>query len=413
MERLLRRPQDVSEHFCRAMIRDISKRILIIYPWAHLDTNPTMVLMLKELTQRGFCIDVFCRGGNRFSEPRAFDGKVRYLRKSDVFFKAVGGSKAMSAAARLRRFLSSFMDTRHYDAVMGVNPMGLILAWELNRHSNRPLVYVSFEILFRDELSLPWEIAFKQKEIQASKDVCLVLVQDEERARVLAEENDFPSDRFVVVPNAPPPAPVPSSNYLKEKLNISADKRIVLYAGTLESWASRDLLEEMVLDWPQEYVLVLHSRANTNERMKRFLERLAGTGKILISGNILPHDRLVELMSSADFGLAPYRPTPEHLWSGKNIYHIGHSSGKVAFYAMCGLPIIASDLPIYRTAFAKYDCGKVYERVKSICEILPKLDENYEHHSRESKKFYGECLNPVEPMKRFGDHLCEVLGIPN
>jgi glycosyltransferase involved in cell wall biosynthesis len=145
--------------------------------------------------------------------------------------------------------------------------------------------------------------------------------------------------------------------------------------------------------------------------MKRFLERLAETGKIVISGKILPQDRLLELMASADFGLAPYRPTPDHLWSGKNIYHIGHSSGKVAFYAMCGLPIIASDLPVYRMAFAKYDCGKIYQRVSSIFQILRQLDENYEHHSRESKKFYEECLNPVEPMKRFRDRLCEVLGI--
>jgi glycosyltransferase involved in cell wall biosynthesis len=395
------------------MIKSSSKRMLIIYPWSHLDTNPTMVLMLKELTKRGFCIDVFCRGGGRFPQPKDLEGKVRYLHKSDAFLNAVKGTRTMSLAGRLQRFLSGLTDCRHYDAIVGVNPLGLILASEINSRGNLPLIYVSFEILFRDELSLPWEKAFKKKEIQACKNVCLVLVQDEERALVLARENHLPREAFVMVPNAPPPTRVPSSNYLREELRIRTDQRIVLYAGTLESWASRDLLEDMVLDWPREYVLVLHSRVNANERMERFLERLEGTGKIFISRKVFPQERLLELMASADFGLAPYRPTPDHLWSGKNIYHIGLSSGKVAFYAMCGLPIVASDLPVYRRSFAKYDCGRTYQRTGSIGHMLRQLDENYERHSRESERFYSECLNPVRPIKRFSDRLCELVKVPH
>ncbi|MCK4793218.1 MAG: hypothetical protein KAV87_56330 [Desulfobacteraceae bacterium] len=384
------------------------ERILIVYPWSHLDTNPTMVLMLRELTDRGFLIDVFCRGGHRFSRPNDFNGKVRYFNKPDLFFSVVNARKAVAAAARLWRISTAFKDLQVYHVILGVNPAGLVLAWELNARSRRPLIYVSFEILFRDELSLQWEITFKEKEIRASKHVSLVLVQDEERARVLGRENQFSSNQLVLIPNAPPPKPIPSSNYLREKLKISADRRIVLYAGSLEGWSSRDFMMEMVLDWPREYVLVLHSRAGTNERMKRFFERLEETGKIHISRNILPQDRLVELMASADFGLAPYRPTPEGLWSGKNIYHIGHSSGKVAYYAMCGLPIIASDLPIYRKEFAEYNCGRIYQSTGAVGQILPELDENYDHYSRESKRFYEERLNPAEPMKRFCDRLCEV-----
>ena len=149
-------------------------------------------------------------------------------------------------------------------------------------------------------------------------------------------------------------------------------------------------------------------RSHTNERMKLFLERLEEKGRIYISRNTLPHDRLPQLIASAGFGLAPYRPTPDELWSGKNIYHMGHSSGKVAYYAMCGLPIIASDLPVFRKEFSKYDCGKVYQATNTIGKILRELENNYDYHSQEAQRFYEERLNPVKPMKQFCNRLCEM-----
>ena len=114
------------------------------------------------------------------------------------------------------------------------------------------------------------------------------------------------------------------------------------------------------------------------------------------------------MVSSADFGIAPYKPTPNDWTSGKNIFHIGFSSGKVAYYAMCGLPIIASSLPVYQREFAKYDCGQIYERVADISDLLIELDRNYAFYSRGAKRFYNERLNPVEPMNRFCDRLIRI-----
>jgi len=389
-------------------MKKAGNKILIVYPWSHLDTNPTMILLLQELIDRGFLVDVFCRDGDLFPRPKNFDGNVRYIFKSDLFYKVFSARKVVTAAARLRRLPQIFSYKQKYCLIIGVNPAGLILASELNKRAKQPMIYISFEILFGDELSLPWEIAFKEKEIQTSKGVSIVLIQDEERAHALANENGFSDDQFVLVPNAPSPMRIPSSNYLREELKIPSDQRIILYAGSMAGWASRDFMEEMVRDWPSQYVLVLHSRARPNERMKRHLERLEKTGKIYISRNILSQDRLLELIASADFGLAPYRPTPDEIWSGKNIYHIGYSSGKVAYFAMCGLPIIARDLPVYRKGFTEYDCGRVYLNTSAISQILNELDRNYDHHSQESKRFYEERLKPVKPMKDFCDRLCEI-----
>jgi hypothetical protein len=111
------------------------------------------------------------------------------------------------------------------------------------------------------------------------------------------------------------------------------------------------------------------------------------------------------MVASADFGLAPYRPTPKNIWSGKNIYQMGYSSGKVSYYALCGLPIIATDLPVYRRIFQEYDCGRIYRSTSSIIDLMLELDQNYEFHSSESKRFYHEQLNPVEAVNQFCDRL--------
>jgi len=390
-------------------MKKTTKKILIVYPWANIDTNPTMSLILKQLSEQGFFIDVLCKKSNDFLMPNDLDGKIRYLYESDLFYVIDGGKIAVTAA-RIRRFWASIKGRKRFKAIIGVDPEGLILAHELNSHAKHPLAYVSFEIFFRDELFTPREISLKDKELKASKDVSIVLVQDEERANALANENCFASDIFVLAPNSPTPVPVPSSNYLREELNIGIDKKIVLFAGSLEEWSSRDFMEEMVQNWPMDFVLVIHSRRVVNKRMQLFFDQLEQTGKIYISRKLFPQNHMSELVASADFGLAPYRQTPDGPWTGKNILHIGHSSGKVAYYALCGLPIIARDLNVYRKVFAEYDCGRVYRNTQEIAGILQELEKNYDHHSKEARRLYIEKLNPIKGVNLFCDRVCKAIS---
>jgi hypothetical protein len=103
---------------------------------------------------------------------------------------------------------------------------------------------------------------------------------------------------------------------------------------------------------------------------------------------------MCDLVSSADFGLAPYKPVPGDLWTGNNIYHLGFASGKVSYYALCGLPILARSLPVFEREFSKYSCGKIYQRLADTGPLLEEMSRNYQHHSRE-RCAYHERLNPV------------------
>jgi hypothetical protein len=80
----------------------------------------------------------------------------------------------------------------------------------------------------------------------------------------------------------------------------------------------------------------------------------------------------------------------------------------VAYYAMCGLPILARPLPVFEREFARYDCGRVYPRLAQTGDLLAAMDRNYEHHSREARRFYSERLNPVPGMRVFCDRLMKL-----
>ena len=111
------------------------------------------------------------------------------------------------------------------------------------------------------------------------------------------------------------------------------------------------------------------------------------------------------LVSSADFGLAPYKPVPGDLWTGSNLYHLGFASGKISYYALCGLPMLARPLPVFEREFASYKCGKIYRRLSETGDLLDEMNRDYENYSTESKRFYDERLNPVEGMEKFCDRL--------
>src|SRR5581483_11920877 len=85
--------------------------------------------------------------------------------------------------------------------MIGVDPDGLELAHSLARGA--PLGYYSLELLLSYELTTPADRQLKARERELSHQAAFVVVQDEERGRLLAEDNALAWERLVLVPNAP------------------------------------------------------------------------------------------------------------------------------------------------------------------------------------------------------------------
>jgi hypothetical protein len=396
-------------------------RILVIYPYPSIDTNPFMAFLLESLAARRVAVDVLLEHSPQFVAPDPFGASVHLkvmpsaladhqpvsdrnlLRR--VAMKLILPSRHPDYSLRFDPTIFGLRETKRYSVVVGVDPHGITVADRFNRWARRPLVYVSFEIQFAGEATSPYEAHLLGIEREACRRAAVALVQDEERAEVFCRETSFPRERVLVVPVAPPPDHAPRTDYLRRALAIPSDRRIVLYCGALEPWASRDELTELVSHWPERYCLVVHTSSRVDKRKARYLERLTETGRIFVSAQPVGRRDLRTLVASADFGLAPYKPVPDHWWTGDNLYHLGFSSGKVAYYAMCGLPILARPLPVFERVFARYDCGRLYSRLADTGGYLEEMDRTYARHAEEARRFYREQLDPVPGMARFCDTL--------
>jgi hypothetical protein len=409
---------------------DSQPRILIIYPYSSLDTNPTMTFLIESLAARKVWVDVLAGQRETFATPESFltpesfgeTIRLEFL-PFDFFFRWWSPLKGLplriasrfafsrrdsNYSLRFDHAVFKYVQARRYSVIVGVDPHGIILADALNRWAKKPLVYMSFEILFSNDVDSDRDEALMRLERAACQQSSLVLIQDNERAQAFCRETSFPCERVLTVPVAPPPQQLVKSNFLRKTLRIRSDKRIVLYCGNLQSWSSRDEIAEMVSYWSDDYCLVIHNRSKVQRTLERYLQGLTETEKILISAEPVGRREMCALVSSADFGLAPYKPVPGDLWTGNNIHHLGFASGKVSYYALCGLPILARSLPVFEREFSNYKCGEIYRRLSETGNLLEAMSRDYDNYNRGSKRFYAERLNPVNGMNKFCDRLMEL-----
>ena len=404
-------------------------RILIIHPHPDIDSSLTLAFLLELLAERKMEVDVLQAYGGGFLSPTPFGDTIHlqslpvsfffspyfYYQRSfperllhRTFLKLLHPRRPFDYPLKFDPFVFGLLYVRRYSVIVGVDPFGIALADLVNKWAKRPLVYISFEMLFADELVSEHELELRKLERAACERTSLVLIPDDERADLFCRELSFDRHKIITVPIAPPLPELGKSNYLRESLGIPSHKRIVLFCGNLDEWSSRDQLAEMVSYWPEKYCLVIHLPSKVNKRLARYLKRLSETGRIYISSHPLPRENMTQLIASADFGLAPYLPGPSNWWTGDNLYYLGFSSNKVSSFAACGLPMLVRSLPVFEREFSKYQCGKIYQRIADTGQMLAEMDQNYAHYSSEAYRLYQERLNPVQGMCEFCDHLARL-----
>jgi len=392
--------------------------ILVVYPYPNIESNPTMALLLETLDSLGVKVHMLFAKGDDVLAPASFGSNIELERWDPSAFqfrsyrpsrKAAVRGLIKKALALLRARQDEYADfiwfalrrMRNYKLAIGVDPYGISVVDRLNTWARIPTAYISFELLFRDELEGQSENFLLAVEQQAAREASAVLIQDEERKAAFCSEHDIDPNRIVTAPVAPSPRRVQKTDVLRTRLGISQNKRIVLYCGNIRAWSSRDELESMVSYWPERYCLVIHSWIKVGTRLRRYLDGLRRTGKVFVSSELVTRQEMPEFVASADFGLAPYKPTPEGWDTGKNLYHLGLASGKVSYYALCGLPILARALPVYDREFAVYGCGKTYQHSSETGRLLEEMDSSYDVYSKESRRFFDERLNPVPGITEF------------
>lgn len=384
------------------MRRARARRVAVVYPWGSADTQPSLGNAATLLARAGYDVDLFVRRDPAFLPPAFDDPAIR----TTSF-----GSETRGRSGRLLRpfnrvlrvaSLMTLLGARHvrspYSAVIGIDPLGLVLADQAARVLHVPLVYFSFELLLDREISSPAERRLKLRERRASQHVRFALVQDEGRAALLTAATGIPLEQCVLVPHAPLAAPPPQrSRRWHEIFALPESERIILYAGSLGAWTGVDEIAASARDWPRGWSLVIHLRSRPPAAE---LERLRGLadGRVHLSADPVPQEELDDLFAGADVGVAFYVVQTDSVYTQENLRTIGLASGKVSYYLRAGLPVIVNDGTSVAELVRDGGCGVVVSSAAAITDALALLERDYERYTAAARRTFAERLDFEGPF---------------
>ena len=382
------------------------ERIAIVHPWANLDSVPSLFNAVELLAAAGYVVDVYTRVSDGYVTPTFEHDDVRIIMPWDRTAR-----KGMSQWLSNEWFGPLAMWQRHqtkrYRCVIAVDPGGLYQASLLRRFVDVPVVYYSLELLLSHELGTDAQRWLKQQELPLSRQSPFVIIQDEQRARLMAEDNGIEMDRFVYVPNAPTgPAQRRRSDYWHRRFDLSSDKRVVLHAGSIDAWTGIEDIVASTAHWPADCVLVVHTRGD--EQSSATVERLrelASPGRVLFSLKPVPRQEYDELIDGADVGIVFYVPIEGSAYTQENIRTIGLSSGKMAYYLRAGLPVVVNRVSSIGEVIDREGCGVSVEDAHGVPGAMKRILGDYETFSRQACRLFDERLDFAQHWRSVIDRI--------
>ena len=371
-------------------------RVAVFEPDPDLATNPSLTCLLEALTRKGVQVDVFMPSDDaRYPTFNSFATRYPFPKPLSLWSGELRKTLANWWARMWRFRVDRAFAERAYDLIVGINSLGLIVGCDYAQRFNLPLVYMSFEIFFRDELSSFREIREKERECIASRLADLVIVQDQWRAQLLTVENGLATEKLEYLPVSPSGSKkVAHSDYLRRRFHLADSQIIVLHAGSFTDWTYAEELLESAAHWPKDFTLVIHTRYKP-KTTDRYIRKVGAQklSNVILSTDPLPPDSYEQLVASADMGLVLHKPMPPDRHTQKNIQTIGLSSGKFSYYMKYGIPVISINQRSYEHLSADYGFGENIASPSEIPKALERVWSNYDHYRKEAQRLFSERLD--------------------
>ena len=185
--------------------------------------------------------------------------------------------------------------------------------------------------------------------------------------------NRFGKINIEIIYNFPSDSLIPNKhNQLRDKLGLSSDTKIFLYQGVIHNHRGIRKLIDLLDYFPTAVVVIIGSGSALNDiqnytNEKKMMERVFFTGNI-------PYSELLNYTQCADIGFAIIQPiTKSYNQALPN---------KIFEYSLCGVPVIASNLPEMKKFVQQYNLGELVnpkdkdDHVQAVNTIFSK-NRNY------------------------------------
>lgn len=387
------------------------KKVAFLSPNIDTFSNPTLIHLFEKLIKKGYRI-LFI-GFDQIFIPKYIMDKLDFMEMPFNFYKFRFSFWNVVKLIRQYYNLYKVLKVKNkIDTMICVDPMGLVIAGRISKLIRLRLIYASFEIFFKEEFTIPRKKVIKDLELIYSKYADMILIQDEGREKLLREVNNFRKDAiFKRIPVSPVPVNIVNNSHdIYAKLSIPADKKIIIYSGTLEKWSGIfEIVSLFPEKWNNDYWLVIHShkKLGDNSELMHKIKKLTDA-KCNISFHNKPfyyYNEYYSFLSKCNIGIALYYPNDEDIFSGKNIEYIGLSSGKFSTYMMLGIPTITSSNPVFSRLNEKYNFGFTIKSLSELPNAVKSIDENYEKMKTGCKEVYAEILNPDKVLDEITEYI--------
>lgn len=347
--------------------------------------------LIRKLKDEGFIIDLFlfqCREGelvdlNHFASDTGIT--IHNFQTSDKKKLPIFRRASLSLLYRLkikddRRTIilkevlkQSQKVFKRYDAVIGIEKRGLIWAGMLlGKNKISKLVYYSLELYLEDDYfksRIPEFKKLRRLEKKYHQGCAATIIQDPERAAILFYYNRVDTFPIYLPVSIRGSRITKKSNYFHQKFNLSKNVKIILYFGMLTTNRFCTELMQCSSNLGKDEILILHGygQADEIERLK-FLEN----GKARLSMEIVPEEKIGEVIASCDIGIALY---------GNKCYNdrlTAFSSEKIALYAQAGKPFITFDYNSYQSLRNEFCCCELIHSTDELPKAVETIINHYE-----------------------------------
>ena len=271
-----------------------------------------------------------------------------------------------------------------------------------------PIVYYSVELHHREHpaFSSAHLAPLKDAEASAFKDIAAVIIQDEERARFLWNDNRRPyePEKVILFPvSYMGLAAVKRTEYFRKLYPDLARQKLLVQMGSIKKCRRSNELIEIATRCPEQYAMIFHGFADVFAQGALEANRLP---RCRLSQPVRSFGDVEEVAASADIGLVFYFD------NNFNDRLIAHASSQFALFMKCGIPVLAGNVGSLSRIVRKYRCGIVVKDLANIFSAADQIMTDYETYSKNAVR----CFEGEHQLRRFCknliDHLTELCKYP-
>jgi len=168
----------------------------------------------------------------------------------------------------------------------------------------------------------------------------------------------------------------------------------VIHSGSLGDWTGVEAIVDSANDWPRPWVLVIHTRYDAQS--SSYVDQLRSRSdpqRVLFSLKPVARQEYDPLIDGADAGVAFYVPRAGSAFTQRNVQTIGLSSGKLAYYARAGLPVVVNRAASVADLVESCSMGVAVEDARGIGAALERVSADYDRFSEGALRFFDEHLD--------------------